>query len=196
MPAPGTNTTNTYGKKSHVLPFWRGDRFHQPNGRGGVAQEAPLERARRQDRPRAHVTYDDLRDLIITDYTNNGRKSLGDLKTTRLPRLDAVFGGTNAARTSRSIEMCAVMDFLHMIRLDSVGLTGEATDRTLVEISPGTTMDPTSGSGSCASRVVAWDVAPIVGIVAPGQTLEGPTAPDQRNQFASMSYLTYTDGRI
>ena len=95
-PAPGTNTTNTYGKKSHVLPFWRGDRFHQPNGRGGVAQEAPLARARRQDRPRAHVTYDDLRDLIITDYTNNGRKSLGDLKTTRLPRLDAVFGGTKA----------------------------------------------------------------------------------------------------
>ena len=35
------------------------------------------------------VTYDDVRDLIITDYTNNGRKSLGDLKTTRLPRLDA-----------------------------------------------------------------------------------------------------------
>ncbi len=43
-----------------------------------------------------NVTYDDLRDLIITDYTNNGRKSLGDLKTTRLPRLDAVFGGTKA----------------------------------------------------------------------------------------------------
>ena len=36
-----------------------------------------------------NVTYDDLRDLIITDYTNNGCKSLGDLKTTRLPRLDA-----------------------------------------------------------------------------------------------------------
>ena len=29
-----------------------------------------------------NVTYDDLRDLIITDCTNNGRKSLGDLKTT------------------------------------------------------------------------------------------------------------------
>ena len=26
-----------------------------------------------------NVMYDDLRDLIITDYTNNGRKSLGDL---------------------------------------------------------------------------------------------------------------------
>src|SRR6266540_652912 len=36
-----------------------------------------------------NVTYDDLRDLIITDYTNNARKSLADLKTTRLPRLDA-----------------------------------------------------------------------------------------------------------
>jgi hypothetical protein len=33
-----------------------------------------------------NVTYDDLRDLIITDYTNNGQKSLGDLKSTRLPR--------------------------------------------------------------------------------------------------------------
>ena len=43
-----------------------------------------------------NVTYDDLRALIITDYTNNRRKSLGDLKTTRLPRLDAVFGGTKA----------------------------------------------------------------------------------------------------
>jgi site-specific recombinase XerD len=43
-----------------------------------------------------NVTYDDLRDLIITDYTNNRRKSLGDLKTTRLPRLDAVFCGTKA----------------------------------------------------------------------------------------------------
>jgi hypothetical protein len=32
-----------------------------------------------------NVMYDDLRELIITDYTNNGRKSLGDLKTTRLP---------------------------------------------------------------------------------------------------------------
>src|SRR6266850_1881309 len=43
-----------------------------------------------------NVTYDDLRDLIITDYTNNGRKNLGDLKTTRVPRLDAVVGGTKA----------------------------------------------------------------------------------------------------
>jgi hypothetical protein len=43
-----------------------------------------------------NVTYDDLRDLIIIDYTNNGRKSLGDLKTTRLKRLDATFGGTKA----------------------------------------------------------------------------------------------------
>ena len=48
---------------------------------------------------------DDLRDLIITDYTNNGRKSLGDLKTTRLPRLDAVFGGTKAIDiTTASVE--------------------------------------------------------------------------------------------
>jgi hypothetical protein len=39
-----------------------------------------------------NVTYDYLRSLIITDFTNNGQKSPGDLKTTRLPRLDAVFG--------------------------------------------------------------------------------------------------------
>jgi len=52
-----------------------------------------------------NVTYDDLRDLIITDYTNNGRKSLGDLKTTRLPRLDAVFGGTKTIDiTTTSVE--------------------------------------------------------------------------------------------
>jgi hypothetical protein len=52
-----------------------------------------------------NVTYDDLRDLIITDDTNNGRKSLGDLKTTRLPRLDAVFGGTKAIDiTTTSVE--------------------------------------------------------------------------------------------
>src|SRR5882724_1067987 len=52
-----------------------------------------------------NVTYDDLRDLIITDYTNNGRKSLGDLKTTRLPRLDAVFGGSKAIDiTTTSVE--------------------------------------------------------------------------------------------
>jgi site-specific recombinase XerD len=52
-----------------------------------------------------NVTYDDLRDLIITDYTNNGQKSLGDLKSTRLPRLDAVFGGTKAIDiTTTSVE--------------------------------------------------------------------------------------------
>src|SRR5206468_7934962 len=52
-----------------------------------------------------NVTYDDLRTLIITDYTNNGRKSLGDLKTTRLPRMDAVFGGTKAIDvTTTSVE--------------------------------------------------------------------------------------------
>ncbi len=51
------------------------------------------------------VEFDDLRDLIITDYTNNGRKSLGDLKTTRLPRLDAVFEGTKAIDiTTTSVE--------------------------------------------------------------------------------------------
>jgi len=52
-----------------------------------------------------NVAYDDLRALIITDYTNNGRKSLGDLKSTRLPRLDAVFGGSKAIDiTTTSVE--------------------------------------------------------------------------------------------
>ena len=52
-----------------------------------------------------NVTYDDLRALIITDYTNNGQKSLGDLKSTRLPRLDAVFGGSKAIDiTTASVE--------------------------------------------------------------------------------------------
>ena len=52
-----------------------------------------------------NVTYDDLRDLIITDYANNGRKSIGDLKSTRLPRLDAVFAGTKAIDlTTTSVE--------------------------------------------------------------------------------------------
>jgi hypothetical protein len=38
-------------------------------------------------------------------FTNNGQKSLGDLKTTRLPRLDAVFGGTKAIDiTTASVE--------------------------------------------------------------------------------------------
>jgi integrase len=43
--------------------------------------------------------------ISSSTYTNNGRKSLGDLKTTRLPRLDAVFGGTKAIDiTSTSVE--------------------------------------------------------------------------------------------
>ncbi len=51
------------------------------------------------------VDFDDLSDLIITDYTNNGRKSLGDLKSTRLPYLGAVFGGTKAIDiTTTSVE--------------------------------------------------------------------------------------------
>jgi integrase len=38
-------------------------------------------------------------------YINNGQKSLGDLKTARLPRLDAVFGGTKAIDvTTASVE--------------------------------------------------------------------------------------------
>lgn len=43
-----------------------------------------------------NVSYDDLRKLILVDYQNNARKSFRDLQTTRLPKLDAVFGGTKA----------------------------------------------------------------------------------------------------
>ena len=57
------------------------------------------------------VTYDDLRAIIITDYTNNGQKSLGDLKVTRLPRLDEVFGGSNATDiTTASVERYRIQD--------------------------------------------------------------------------------------
>jgi site-specific recombinase XerD len=52
-----------------------------------------------------HVTYEDLRALIITDYTNNRRKSIGDLKSTRLPYLNDVFSGSKAIDiTTASVE--------------------------------------------------------------------------------------------
>ncbi len=48
-----------------------------------------------------NVTFEDLQALIITDYTNNGQKSLDDLKSTRLPHLGEVFGGSKAHVSSR-----------------------------------------------------------------------------------------------
>jgi hypothetical protein len=42
------------------------------------------------------VTFDDLKDLIVNGYRNNGRKSLGHLEQVRLPRLADVFAGTKA----------------------------------------------------------------------------------------------------
>jgi site-specific recombinase XerD len=52
-----------------------------------------------------NVTFDDLRSLIIVDYENNRRKTIGDLKSTRLPHLDDVFGGTKAIDiTTASVE--------------------------------------------------------------------------------------------
>jgi site-specific recombinase XerD len=42
------------------------------------------------------VTLDDLKDLIVNDYRNNRRKSLGHLEQVRLPRLADVFAGTKA----------------------------------------------------------------------------------------------------
>jgi hypothetical protein len=42
------------------------------------------------------VTYDDLAELIINDYRNNGRKSIWSLEHVRLPKLADVFAGTKA----------------------------------------------------------------------------------------------------
>lgn len=42
------------------------------------------------------VTFDDLQNLIINDYRNNGRKSLEHLEQVRLPKLADVFAGTKA----------------------------------------------------------------------------------------------------
>lgn len=42
------------------------------------------------------ITFDDLKDLIVNDYRNNARKSLGHLEQVRLPRLADVFAGTKA----------------------------------------------------------------------------------------------------
>ncbi|MGE0445129.1 MAG: tyrosine-type recombinase/integrase [Vicinamibacterales bacterium] len=42
------------------------------------------------------VTYDDLAELIVTDYRNNGRRSMESLEKTRLPKLAGAFAGTKA----------------------------------------------------------------------------------------------------
>jgi site-specific recombinase XerD len=42
------------------------------------------------------VTFDDLENLIINDYRNNGRKSLAHLEQVRLPKLADVFAGAKA----------------------------------------------------------------------------------------------------
>jgi site-specific recombinase XerD len=46
------------------------------------------------------VTFDDLKDLIVNDYRNNGRKSLAHLEQVRLPKLADVFAGTKAIDTT------------------------------------------------------------------------------------------------
>ena len=52
-----------------------------------------------------NVTYEDLCKLILVDYENNERKSFRELQTSRLPHLDAVFGGTKAIDiTTTSVE--------------------------------------------------------------------------------------------
>jgi site-specific recombinase XerD len=68
-----------------------------------------------------NVTFEDLRNLIVIDYQNNGRKSYAELKSTRLPRLDAVFGGTKAIDiTTAAIE-----------RYKSLRLTDKAANATI-----------------------------------------------------------------
>ena len=47
------------------------------------------------------VTYDDLAELIVNDYRNNGRKSMWSLEHVRLPKLAEVFSGTKSSARSR-----------------------------------------------------------------------------------------------
>jgi len=120
FPPPALKSTNKYGHakgklrktKSWYIEFVAGNRtMREATDSTNRTDAAEFLKKRISDALGGtivlsrNVTYDDLRDLIITDYTNNGRKSLGDLKTTRLPHLDAVFEGTKAIDiTTTSVE--------------------------------------------------------------------------------------------
>ena len=49
------------------------------------------------------VTFDDLKNLIVNDYRNNGRKSLPHLEQVRLPKLADVFAGMKTIDISTAV---------------------------------------------------------------------------------------------
>ena len=67
------------------------------------------------------VTFDDLKNLIVNDYRNNGRKSLPHLEQVRLPKLSDVFAGmktidiTTAAVERYPISVSSIYDALYSI---------------------------------------------------------------------------------
>jgi site-specific recombinase XerD len=71
----------TYGKRSDAIEFLKKRVSDARNGKIVLSNQ---------------VTFDDLKNLIVNDYRNNGRKSLAHLEQVRLPRLAEVFAGTKA----------------------------------------------------------------------------------------------------
>jgi hypothetical protein len=71
----------TYGKRSDAIEFLKKRVSDGLNGKIVLSNQ---------------VTFDDLKNLIINDYRNNGRKSLAHLEQVRLPKLADVFFGTKA----------------------------------------------------------------------------------------------------
>jgi site-specific recombinase XerD len=68
-----------YGKRSDAIEFLKKRVSDALNGKIVLSNQ---------------VTFDDLQNLIVTDYRNNGRKSLAHLEQVRLPKLADVFAGT------------------------------------------------------------------------------------------------------
>jgi hypothetical protein len=91
--APGTGTSSTcsaversaraaaYTKRSDAVEFLKKQTSDALNGKVVLSNQ---------------VTFDDLKNLIVNDYRNNGRKSLAHLEQVRLPKLADVFAGTKA----------------------------------------------------------------------------------------------------
>ena len=68
-----------YGKRSDAIEFLKKRVSDGLNGKIVLSNQ---------------VTFDDLKNLIVNDYRNNGRKSLPHLEQVRLPKLADVFAGT------------------------------------------------------------------------------------------------------
>jgi site-specific recombinase XerD len=71
----------TYGKRSDAIEFLKKRVADGLHGKIALSNQ---------------VTFEDLKHLIVNDYRNNGRKSLGHLEQVRLPKLAEVFAGTKA----------------------------------------------------------------------------------------------------